>query len=303
MNTPEPSAQEESSGSSIYRRFFFIVVLCLACTVVAAVFATQQWNMFKPRSRPTSVQATTAWFSPSPSFSGDNSTPSATGSKHLSIVTLGDSVPAGMACDCDTYSQQVAQALSRRHNRTAGLVNLALGGARSSDIVAQLATPQPRADITTADLVLLQVGANDFNPEQIEECANNLDRCYGADLTRLRRNISSLTDEISRISNYRAKIAVIGYWNVFPDGKVGSHYGEGYLRASDRLTRKVNTALRKAAGKNGQFIDAYTPIKGKNGKKDPTSKLAPDGDHLDASGHTALAKAILAALGPSFAAG
>ena len=43
------------------------------------------------------------------------------------------------------------------------------------------------------------------------------------------------------------------------------------------------------------YVDAYAPFKGQ-GSLNPTSQLLDDGDHLDASGHTIMAKAVFDSL-------
>jgi lysophospholipase L1-like esterase len=43
-------------------------------------------------------------------------------------------------------------------------------------------------------------------------------------------------------------------------------------------------------------VPTYTVFKGANGRTDPTSLLAPDGDHPNALGHRLIAQALLGAL-------
>jgi lysophospholipase L1-like esterase len=51
-----------------------------------------------------------------------------------------------------------------------------------------------------------------------------------------------------------------------------------------------------ARGTGATYVDAYTPLKGTEGTRDPTEDLLDDGDHPNATGHGRLADAVLDAL-------
>ena len=94
-----------------------------------------------------------------------------------------------------------------------------------------------------------------------------------------------------------ARVALLGYWNVGVDGSVGRALGRTYVAGSDALTQAVNRVVLDVTRHTGStYVDAYTPLKGTGGHRDPTEDLLDDGDHPDASGHARLADAVLDAL-------
>jgi acyl-CoA thioesterase-1 len=69
------------------------------------------------------------------------------------------------------------------------------------------------------------------------------------------------------------------------------------VKASDEATTYANNAILGAARATGAtYVPTYPVFKGANGRTDPTSLLAPDGDHPNALGHRLIAQALLGAL-------
>jgi lysophospholipase L1-like esterase len=69
------------------------------------------------------------------------------------------------------------------------------------------------------------------------------------------------------------------------------------MAAAIASTTYVNDALAVAAKTTGAtYVSTYTAFKGPSGTDDPTTLLAPDGDHPDAAGHQLIAKTIYAVL-------
>lgn len=66
---------------------------------------------------------------------------------------------------------------------------------------------------------------------------------------------------------------------------------------SDARTASVNSTIHEVATADGSiYVDTYAPLKGSAGRRDPTSELLADGDHLNARGHTVVAAAVVAGL-------
>ena len=78
-------------------------------------------------------------------------------------VGLGDSVPSGSACHCTSYVVQLGNTLARRAGRPASVANLATGGQTSGGLLVQLQRAPVRSLIARADVVVIEVGANDFD--------------------------------------------------------------------------------------------------------------------------------------------
>ncbi|AGL16780.1 SGNH/GDSL hydrolase family protein [Actinoplanes sp. N902-109] len=191
------------------------------------------------------------------------------------VVTLGDSVPAGTACGCDPFPVLYAE---QQH---ATSMNLAVPGATSADVLAGL--PAARGTLTPASLVLLMVGANDL------AAAFGNGTSYATAAATVRDNVTRTITAIE--AAHPVPVVVLGYWSVVRDGRAGrAAYGSAGLRAAAAATAAANTALRAAAQDTGaRYLDTTTAFHGPDGRADPTGLLAPDGDHPDARGHAAIA--------------
>src|SRR5262245_39157362 len=74
------------------------------------------------------------------------------------VVALGDSVPAGSACDCRNFVSMYADLVSRHTHHPAAVTNLAEGGAGTEDLLEQLQQAQTRTALRDATTVVLMVG-------------------------------------------------------------------------------------------------------------------------------------------------
>jgi lysophospholipase L1-like esterase len=234
--------------------------------------------------------------SPPPATRAPASRASAQASVH-SVVGLGDSVPAGTNCGCTDLVRLVAAGLARSQGADVSATNLASAGETSDGLLEQLDDAATRQAIQNADVVLVNVGANDFDSGTVTDaaCADpTAATCYGDDLGSLSQTMGEVLDRVAALTHGR--VVVTGYWNVFLDGAVGRGQGDAYVRNSDALTRAVNSGLASAAAGHGAtYVDVYRPFKG-DGDRDDTGLLAPDGDHPNAQGHAVLAATITAAL-------
>jgi acyl-CoA thioesterase I len=212
------------------------------------------------------------------------------------IVTLGDSVPAGTACGCDPFPALYARLLTP----PARSVDLAEPGYTSSDVRGQLDGADARAALRRADLVLIMAGANDL----VDDFDNGRgDDAYRREAADVRRNVAAIVAVIRTIDAASVTVLVLGYWNVVEDGAVGlADYGTDGLRDAESATRYTNMALRQAADSAGaRYVPTTPTFKGSARDRDPTGLLAADGDHPNARGHRAIADALYAAL-PAVAA-
>jgi lysophospholipase L1-like esterase len=218
----------------------------------------------------------------------------------LRVVGLGDSVPAADTCGCDGYLEQLVPDLRDATGRPVGLRNDAVGGWTTQDVLADLTEGRSHDDLVSgADLVVVEIGANDFDLQRLSDasCAPaGTSACFRSTLAGLR---SGLTEVVKRVRSLApgARVALLGYWNVGVDGAVGRSRGSTYVTSSDDLTRAVNGVVESvASGTGATYVDAYTPLKGTAGTRDPTEDLLDDGDHPNATGHRRLADAVLDAL-------
>ena len=212
-----------------------------------------------------------------------------------SIVSLGDSVAAGDQCDCSPFPQLLRDAAAQRHAADTYLLNDADGGVTSADVVARISADSAPVAVAlrSATLVILTVGANDFNEAATAGCDDTL-TCYADQLSAMRRNVTSILARVTQLSGGHARVIVTGYWGVFLDGTVGAARGTHYVRTARALTERVNAALQAAAAASSAvYVDldaAFTASAG----PDHTALLAPDGDHPNAAGHRLIADTLLA---------
>lgn len=214
-----------------------------------------------------------------------------------SLVALGDSVPRGTGSDAVPYPEVLRRDLEPA-NPGVRLTNLGVDGATAADLADALGTDATtRSAVAGADVVLVTAGANDLVPTLDAYLSGGCDD--DCTTTAVTSAAASLRAALTRISDLapHARVLVTSYWNVFEDGDTArSDVGQKALDWSDEVTRAANAAFCAAATRAGaQCVDTYSLFKG-DGTKNPTSLLAPDGDHPDQRGHDAIATALLAAL-------
>lgn len=223
-------------------------------------------------------------------------------SEPLQIVALGDSVPADTGCPCPGYVADLGTVLHALTLRPVTVHNDATGGWTTADVVADLASGTTPTDVAGADLVIVQVGANDFDPNRIGDPTcfpAATSACWQPTLTALRSGLEEIGSRIRSLAHSPTlRIAFVGYWNITVDGQVAaSTRGSQYLTNSNELTAVVNATIADAAAATHSiYVDAYTPFKGENGSRDPTEDLLEDGDHPNASGNEILTEAVQQAL-------
>ena len=216
------------------------------------------------------------------------------------VLALGDSVPAGTACGCRPFPELYGALLGRAGTTSVTVTDDAVSGLDSTGLLDQLRTPAVRGDVRRADVVLVTVGANDFTDHHDEVVRGGCDTtpssaCLGDEVTALRSHLDAALAGIRALrGDHPTTVLVTGYWNVFEDGQVMHDAAGGTgLRASLRLTRTVNAAIRSAATAAGaRYVDLFDPFQGAGGE-DIDSLLAADGDHPDAAGHRLIARTLL----------
>jgi len=201
------------------------------------------------------------------------------------VVTFGDSVPAGTGCGCSPFPDLYA----RRLSPAATSVNLAEPGSTSADVRQQMTTPQAETAVRAADVVLVMAGAND-----IAAAFDPGGGSYPGPAAQVQRNIAALISSV-RAVRPAVPVLVLGYWNVVEDGDAGRRdYGDDGAAEAAAATTACDTALMRAAATAGaRYIDTTAAFKGDTGDRDPTELLTADGDHPNAAGQQAIADAAL----------
>ena len=203
------------------------------------------------------------------------------------VVTFGDSVPAGTACDCTAFPELYAREIAARS------IDLAQPGLTAADLRAQLDTPQAADAVRRASVVLIMVGANDL--AAVFESGHGGGAAYASAAASVRRDVGASLSRIRVLRGAGRPVIVLGYWNVVEDGEVGhADYGTDGAAEAAIATDQANAALRQAAQAAGAvFLDTSAAL---NGDGDPTDLLTSDGDHPNLRGHEAIAEALYTAL-------
>ncbi|WP_412734381.1 SGNH/GDSL hydrolase family protein [Krasilnikovia sp. MM14-A1259] len=238
------------------------------------------------QQRPATRQrAETPSASPSPSRSGA-----------YRVVGLGDSVPAGDECDCTSYVSLVGRHEAQRRGGSAVVANLAQGGLTTAGLLDQLEDSSVRHQISAANLVIVTIGANDFDPDPVadDSCRAPDVSCFRSTLRQQAAQLDAVLEKVDGLLGDRsATVLITGYWNVFLDGDVAAANGDDYVRNSIALTQTENAQIAAAAQARGAtYVDLLTAFKGASGTKDDTPLLADDGDHPNAAGHAKIAEAL-----------
>lgn len=255
-----------------------------------------------PTTPTTSTTSTTAAAAPDTTPTTTQTPPASpiTASDPLTVVALGDSVPSASTCDCTGYVESLGATLHGLTGRPVTVHNDATDGWTTADVDQDLSSPSTSSHLRSADLVVVEVGANDFDLDRVDDPAclpATTSPCWAATMADLRTGLAEIVRTVHALDTRPdLRIAVVGYWNVTVDGAVGEARGEAFVTGSDALTRAVNAAIQGTAQTLGAvYVDAYTPLKG-DGSADPTAALLDDGDHPNAKGHAIIAAAVLGAL-------
>ena len=219
--------------------------------------------------------------------------------RHL-VVALGDSVPSGAACRCRPFPTLYASMLSARTGATVTVRNFAVNGLTTAGLLTQLQEPSEEKTLARADIVLLTIGANDFEDHHDEVVGDQCNLgthtdCVTDELESMRAHLAAI---LARIRELRqgtpTTVLVTNYWNVFEDGDVARRAsGTTGVQASIALTRSVNAAIESDSVASGaRYVDLFAPFQERG--KNITALLAPDGDHPDAAGHRLIAATLVA---------
>lgn len=242
---------------------------------------------------------------PAPSGSGTGShlaappssgTPSPTPTQPRSIVALGDSVPAGNACDCTPYPELTGQQLAASPQAAVAVTNDAVGGYTTSDVLTQLQSDPAVSDrVRTADVVEIEIGANDVGYS--DSCGTSVS-CYAPAVPQVEKNLAEIVSLVHHLTAGRHVLVVLlDYWSVWLGGQYAAAQGPAYVAAAAEVTDRINSVIAATASATGSsYVDLRAAFKGPDYADDETAYLASDGDHPNAEGHEQIAAATVAVI-------
>ena len=231
-------------------------------------------------------------------------------SASMSVLALGDSIPAGYDCPgCTPFPNLLGSALGGATGPTVPVTNLGVGGWTSTDLLTSVtagpaSNDRTDTDIAHSDVITVTIGANDYY-SGLDEIADDtcggpedLDCVAGVD-AQVAANLGGVLDEISALrGGAPTTVLVTGYWDVFPGGGVAlAQYGPAFIASSAVLTARANAVIAATATAHG---DTYVDLGGalaaaEQPAGDVTALLTSDGDHLDQTGDDLAVQALYAA--------
>ena len=270
----------------------------IAVTLIVSVTAFAQAANSQPPTRDASTKTATTTTTTTSSPPTTAATASGGISRSITVVGIGDSVTSGYNCNCEAFVGLYATQLAAQDDVATSSVNLGVPGWTSSQLLTAMTKPGAfRDQVAKADILLVTIGANDLNPLEAKGPTGCPATCYPPLIDSAGHNVELIVDA-ARAANpvHPATVLLTDYWNVFQDADVGTaEHGTAFQSWSDALTRAESTQICDGARSAGATcVNLYAPFKG-NGSSNPTSLLAPDGDHPHAAGHQLIASTLLAA--------
>lgn len=143
-------------------------------------------------------------------------------SPKFDFVALGDSLAAGQTPECTfdkSYTTYIEDKLKEK-GVLGDFNNFAVSGYKTSDVLKKLQDPTQLNIIKNAEIITLDVGANDLLSYISPSMANSTDNLALAEIIatitkEVPQNIITIIAEIREV-NPTAKIYVMGYYNSFP---------------------------------------------------------------------------------------
>jgi acyl-CoA thioesterase I len=209
-----------------------------------------------------------------------------------SLTALGDSVPAGTACNCTPYPQLAAADIAKLAGHRVQTVNDAAAGYESKDVRAQLDTDHTViGDVERSQVVTVEIGANDVGYSAM--CGTTI-QCYERKIPQLDNNLRTVVARILHLTaGHEVAIVLLDYWNVWLGGQYAKNRGPAYVAAANTVTDSVSDTISAIArSTRALYVDLRTAFRGSSNAWDETHLLAADGDHPNAAGHERITHAI-----------
>jgi lysophospholipase L1-like esterase len=189
------------------RRLFYWYVPLGAALISAAVFAHGFYS-FTRGDTGTAVNI-------APARRVDAGAPAGT----IAPIILGDSLARGTGDESGLgIGGRFVDDLRQRHIKTNNIVNLAINGARTGDLLQQLQSPNVRVLLAQSNVIIVSIGGNDLWGDNWRNAApREPEMIMGNVLTLIGRAVASIRD-----ANPKARIFVIGLYNPFVTAPMGT---------------------------------------------------------------------------------
>lgn len=210
-------------------------------------------------------------------------------------VALGDSLAAGFVHESgigDGYPTYIKEGLQEQ-GYDVTLTNKGVGGYTTEDVLNQLENEQIRQVLRDADLITLDIGANDvlrevgtsFDPTDPDVINKAIKAIFTVD-----ENLDRILDEIRHL-NPEAPVFVMGYYNALP-------YLDGQ-QSIEVMMDSLNSKIKGQADAHGAaFVPTFDAFVGHYEKYLPT----PNDIHPTAAGYRVIANRFLDQIIPALPA-
>jgi lysophospholipase L1-like esterase len=200
----------------------------------------------------------------------------------LRVVAVGDSITRGLGDPrAGGYVARIAEAL-RREGRQVAVTNLAEPGERTAGVLRLIESPEARAQLAAADLILVSAGGNDLTNALRGEGSDQAAPEEALVKTRetLRRIVTTL-----RTINAEAPIRILGLYNPFEVLAADEGSARAQLLAWNNAIEEATHAHRGVLAV--PVADLF------DGRVD---RLAGDRFHPGPRGHALIAERVLSTL-------
>lgn len=159
----------------------------------------------------------------------------------LQIVSLGDSLTRGVGDkEGIGYIGRIKEDLQKDYKQKVALTNLAVSGAKMSDLLKQIESNGAQYSIKQADVIVLTIGGNDLFPGW--ESLGKIDlETYRPDTETFQNEAKKIIEEIRKL-NTDSPIFWLGLYNPFEDVED--------LKGSSNIVVDWNASLEKLAINN-----------------------------------------------------
>jgi lysophospholipase L1-like esterase len=167
----------------------------------------------------------------------------------IAPIILGDSLARGMGDESGLgIGGRLVEELRQRHITTRNIVNLAINGARTADLLRQLDSHNVRVLLAQSNVIIVSIGGNDLWGD------NNWRNAPPSDPQRVMNGVLDRVTQVVKavtVANPRARVFVVGLYNPFvtaPNGRLLTPFvNEWNARLVERFARNPNIVVVQTA--------------------------------------------------------
>jgi lysophospholipase L1-like esterase len=166
----------------------------------------------------------------------------------IAPIILGDSLARGTGDETGLgIGGRLVDDLRQRKFKTNNIVNIAVNGARTGDLLAQLQSPNIRELLAESNVIIVSIGGNDLWGDNFRTApVQNPEKILDTVLEQIERAVTSI-----RSANPRARVFVIGLYNPFVNAPMGALLtplvNEWNAKLIERFARDSNLVVVQTA--------------------------------------------------------